>query len=111
MANVVVRTGRVSCPHEGVATLLALPAKIELVVDNIPTLTMGSTGTVAFTGCTNPGNAGGPCTQIVSWSGASTLLEVGGESVILDSSIPSTDRAPNIGSVDSAGQDKLEAGS
>lgn len=109
MAKVVVRAGQASCPHEGVAPLASLPAKSELVVDDVLVLTMSSTGLVTFTGCTNPGTAGGPCTQILSWTKASTMLEVGGEPVILDSSIPMTDRAPAIGSVKSAGQEKLEA--
>jgi hypothetical protein len=37
------------------------------------------------------------------------MLEVGAEPVILDTSMPATDRDPFTGSVKSAGQDKLEA--
>ncbi|SRR6266487_874485 len=110
MAKVVVSTGQVSCPHQGVATLTPLPAKSTLVVDDSPVLTTSSTGAIAFPQCTNklPNGTPDPCTQIASWTGASTFLEVGGEPVILHNSIPMTNKLPFKGSVQSAGQEKLE---
>lgn len=105
MANVAVKTAQVSCPHQFILALAALPARSELVVDDVPVLTIGSTGTV--TGCTNPPASGGPCTQITSWTGASTMLDVGGEPAILATSVPVTDKGQ--GSVKSAGQNKLES--
>jgi hypothetical protein len=105
LASVVVKTAQVSCTHQFVLDLSALPARSELVVDDVPVLTVGSTGTVA--GCTNPPASGGPCTQVMSWTGASMMLEVGGEPAILATSVPVTDKGP--GSVKSAGQNKLES--
>src|SRR5687768_2194882 len=95
MARVVVKTAQVSCLHQFLLVLDTLPAKSELVVDDVPVLTVGSTGSVA--GCTNPPASGGPCTQVTSWTGVSTMLEVGGEPVILDTSVPVTDKG--LGSV------------
>lgn len=109
MAKVVVSTGQASCPHEGVAPLNALPARSEFLIDNMTVLTISSTGPLTFAGCINPANAGGPCSQIVSWTGPSTIFEVAKKPVILDTSVPVTDKAPTLGSVKAAGQDKFEA--
>ncbi len=104
MANVLIKTAVVQCPHQFPLVITGLPAKSELTVDNIPVLTIGSTGTV--TGCTNPPASGGPCTAIASWAGGSLLLDINGEAVLMDTSVPTTNIGP--GRVQSAGQMKLE---
>lgn len=105
MANVLTKTAVIQCPHQFPLVITGVPAKNELVVDTIPVLTTGSTGTV--TGCTNPPASGGPCTQITSWQKPSIFLAVGGEKVLLDNSVPTTDKGP--GTVQSGGQSKLES--
>jgi hypothetical protein len=104
MARVVVRTAQVVCIHQFNLVITGLPAKTQLTIDSSPTLTTTSTGPV--TGCTNPANSGGPCTTLSSWQNPSMLLAVGGESAILDSSIPVTDKGS--GMVRQAGQTKLD---
>lgn len=79
-----VKCGSVA-PHQGT---VSMTGAARLVVDNNKVLTTVSVlaGTVSAGACTNPSNAGGPCTKVLTMTnGTSTRLKVDGAFVVLDS--------------------------
>ena len=116
MAKVLLESSKVTCgaasPHLG---SIGMTGAASLRVDGSRVLTtasvLGPATTTPFPGCSNPGNAGGPCSTIASMtSGAATCLKVDGEFVALDSLKATTDRASAV-TVDSTSinNDLLEA--
>ena len=97
MARVLVESSKVTCgaapPHQGA---LSMTGTSRLVVEGRKVLTTESVtnATVSATSpCTNPGNAGGPCTKVLTISkGASTLLKVDGVAVVFDALQAGTDK-------------------
>lgn len=114
MGKVLVEASKVTCGHQG---SIGMTGAARLVVDGSKVLTtasvvLNSPTKTPITECTNPANAGGQCTQIVSMTGgAATRLKVDGEFVVLDSLKGTTDRAGGIVTVDSTSikDDRLEA--
>jgi hypothetical protein len=114
MGKVLVEVSKVTCGHQGdikmtgAATLVVAGSK---VLTTVSVTTASPSPATSFPGCTNPANAGGPCTKITSMtSGAATRLKVDGEFVVLDSLQALTDKAGAV-AVDSTSinNDLLEA--
>lgn len=101
-----VKCGSVA-PHQGT---VSMTGATRLVVDNKKVLTTVSVlaGTVSA-GCTNPSNAGGPCTKVATMTnGTSTRLKVDGAFVVLDSLQGTVTQAGTLTVVNS-NNDRLKA--
>ena len=101
MAKVLVEGSKVTCgtvaPHQGT---LSMKGVSRLVLNDRKVLTTESVAQATLSPdapCTNPGNAGGPCTELLPISnGASTLLKVDGVAVVLQTLAAQTDKQSPI---------------
>ena len=98
MGKVLVEASKVTCgaaaPHQGTLTMTGLG---RLVINGSKAVTTDGVLAATPNGCTNPGNAGGPCSKVAAMTaGASTRLTVDGAFVVLDSLQATTDRASAV---------------
>ena len=117
MAKVVTEGSTIKCPHQGTITFTASQHKVTVDGQAVILSTDITSGVVS--GCqtqvvTTPGSVSQPCKAVTSLiAGTSTSLSINGTPVLLETANGLTDglvsNVPATWSVQSAGQDKLDA--